>query len=382
MSFFNVTLAADDDRPFSAHKNNSKQKEKKICSENVEKSKEENSSSQVTLAADDVAQLPAHKKKVRFSDVKAYEWPNKRDIIKEPNDDSFEMKFNFMKKELVKKTEKYIIEHCDKKGNPKNRNLTRKQENSIKSLRKRTEIEKLAIYETDKTKKLVLDTLSNVKDKMEEHLVKDRVITPKEVTKHENVLNSQTKSWVEMLSIGSECGQKERTKSNLITEKNPLPLMRGTAKDHKVAADPKKGPKMRPIMGARVGPNTGLSQIGSKVLRSIIDDVKVRHDVKSTEEMLARIENYNESLKSQKSKKKMVLASLDIKNFYPSIDSKRGAQIAKLMWNRSDIVIENVNADELVWYISKYGQRENIKADGLSEFFVHQKEKENWEKGQ
>ena len=191
MSFFNVTLAADDDRPFSAHKNNSKQKEKKICAENVEKSKEKNS--QITLAADDVAQLSAHKKKVRFSDVKAYEWPNKRDIIKEPNDDSFEMKFNFMKKELVKETEKYIIEHCDKKGNPKNRNLTRKQENSIKSLRKRTEIEKLAIYETDKTKKLVLDTLSNVKDKMEEHLVKDRVITPKEVTKHENVLNSQTK---------------------------------------------------------------------------------------------------------------------------------------------------------------------------------------------
>ena len=147
-----------------------------------------------------------------------------------------------MKNELVKETEKYIIEHCDKKGNPKNRNLTRKQENSIKSLRKRTEIEKLAIYETDKTKKLVLDTLSNVKDKMEEHLVKDRVITPKEVTKNENVLNSQTKSWVEMLSMGSECGQKERAKSNLITEKNPLPLMRGTAKDHKVAADPKKGP--------------------------------------------------------------------------------------------------------------------------------------------
>ena len=79
--------------------------------------------------------------------------------------------------------------------------------------------------------------------------------------------------------------------------------MKGTSKDHKVADDPQKGPKMRPIMGARVGPNTGLSQIGSKILRSIIDDVKVRHDVKSTEEMLAKIEQYNESLKSKKSKK-------------------------------------------------------------------------------
>ena len=137
----NVTLATDDDRPFSAHKNNSKQKEKKICAENVEKSKEENS--QVTLAADDVAQLSAHKKKVRFSDVKAYEWPNKRDIIKEPNDDSFEIKFNFMKKELVKETEKFIRENCDKKGNPKNRNMTRRQEKGIKELGKRAEVEML-----------------------------------------------------------------------------------------------------------------------------------------------------------------------------------------------------------------------------------------------
>ena len=217
--------------------------------------------------------------------------------------------------------------------------------------------------------------MSNVEDKIWEHLVKDKLITRKEVTKHENVLNSQTRSWIEMLSIGSECGQKERTKSNLITEKKALPLMKGTAKDHKVANDPPKGPKMRPIMGARVGPNTGLSQIGSRILRSIIDDVKVRHDVKSTEEMLAKIEQYNESLKSKKSKKKMILASLDIKNFYPSIDPKRGAQIAKLMWNRSDIVFEDVNVDELVWYISRYGLKENIEADGLSEYLYTKKKR-------
>ena len=127
-----------------------------------------------------------------------------------------------MKKELVKETEKFIRENCDKKGNPKNRNMTRRQEKGIKELRKRAEVESLAIYETDKTKKLVLDTLSNVEDKIMEHVVKDKLITPKDVTKHENVLNSQTRSWIEMLSIGSECGQKGRTKSNLITENPPL----------------------------------------------------------------------------------------------------------------------------------------------------------------
>ena len=58
---------------------------------------------------------------------------------------------------------------------------------------------------------------------------------------------------------------------------------------------------------------------------------------------------------ARKSKKKFIAASLDIKNFYPSIDAKRGAKIAKMMWNRSKIDVENLNISELVWYISKYG---------------------------
>ena len=69
---------------------------------------------------------------------------------------------------------------------------------------------------------------------------------------------------------------------------------------------PNKGPKMRPIMGARVGPNTGLSQIGSRILRSINDEIKIRHDVKSTEEMLEKIERFNKFLMARKSKKKFM----------------------------------------------------------------------------
>ena len=44
--------------------------------------------------------------------------------------------------------------------------------------------------------------------------------------------------------------------------------------DHKVANDPLVGPELRPIMAARVGPNSSLAQISCKILRAISDDVK------------------------------------------------------------------------------------------------------------
>ena len=356
---------------------------KKIERENEEAkaNKEKNDSENVTLATDDEAGKSAHKiipvrNALNFENEKAHNWKkNRRVIIPENDDEESEIKYDFIKKELVKETKKYIEEHCDKAGNPKKGNLSKQELNDIRNLRKRAENEELAIYETDKTKKLVLDTCANVRDKMEKHLSKDEIINSKEVTKRENVLNSQTKSWIEILKIGSSCGHKKRTKSNLIGKSNPLPIMRGTAKDHKKGVDPKKGPDMRPIMGARIGPNTGLSQIGSKLLRSIIEDSDVRHDIKCTEELLENLSTYNKSLGSKKNKSRKIIASMDISSFYPSIDVNRGAKIAKIMWNKSNILVENLDTDELIWYISKYGKEENILEDNLEDYLYVKKKK-------
>ena len=38
-----------------------------------------------------------------------------------------------------------------------------------------------------------------------------------------------------------------------------MPILHGTSKDHKVAENEPEGPDLRPIMGAVVGPNVGLS---------------------------------------------------------------------------------------------------------------------------
>ena len=77
----------------------------------------------------------------------------------------------------------------------------------------------------------------------------------------------------------------KRIKSNLITKDGQIPILTGTSKDHKVAKDKILGPDVRPIMGAVVGPNIGLSEIGSIIVRKIADNADVCLVANSTEEV-------------------------------------------------------------------------------------------------
>ena len=274
----------------------------------------------------------------------------------------------FVKDELLKVANMYIENHCSKNGTVNENNLSENQEKSIKMLKSRVVAEELTIYETDKTKKFVIDTLENVEKKMEKHLKPDKIVDHKEVKKLENKLNSHTSHWIEFMQMGEGIGHKRRTKSNLISEENPIPIIRGTAKDHKSCDDVKVGPDMRPIMGASIGPNTGLSQIGCQIIRKISDNVVERYDVKSTEEMLASFSEYNKSISDKKKNLRCkVIASMDINSFYPSLNADQVAKVAKIMWERSTVQLGNIDTSELAFYIAKFSPKHLLKNEGLTD---------------
>ena len=78
------------------------------------------------------------------------------------------------------------------------------------------------------------------------------------------------------------------------TKDNQLPILHGTSKDHKVAKNEFEGPEVRPIMGAVVGPNIGLSNfIGKEIIRKVAEEADTGHVCKSTEDLLSRFEKYN-----------------------------------------------------------------------------------------
>ena len=215
---------------------------------------------------------------------------------------------------------KYMKEHCDNKGNVLENNLTVKQFKAIKELKNKMENENLVCVETDKTGKFSLDTKENYVKKVKKHIEMDEVITSREVTRIENKLNAHAEHVARITMAGENSGQTKRIKSNLKTKDNQIPILHGTSKDHKVAANENEGPEVRPIMGAVVGPNVGLSNfIGKEVIRRVAEDIGGDNVCKSTEELLSRFENFNKNrVENGLHKEKLVLASMDIKKWYPS----------------------------------------------------------------
>ena len=91
-------------------------------------------------------------------------------------------------------------EKCDKFGNILENNLSKSQLRDMKNLKSRIKNEHLVCGETDKTGRLTLDTLENVKNKMKKHIENDKVMNEKKVKTLENKLNSHMQSWFNMLN--------------------------------------------------------------------------------------------------------------------------------------------------------------------------------------
>ena len=54
---------------------------------------------------------------------------------------------------------------------------------------------------------------------------------------------------------------------------------------------------MRAIMGAMIGPNVGLANFGSMIIRKVAEDADVGYVSKSTDETIVKIEEYNKNKK-------------------------------------------------------------------------------------
>ena len=216
---------------------------------------------------------------------------NKRVVLPDINDDTEEIRRNNIKTELRKIVINYKDNYCDRSGNVLDNNMTKSQLKGIKNLKFRMKDENLDCGETDKTGRLTLDTLENMSKKMENHIKDDKLLNEKEVKKVENNLNRHMEFWAKILKPGEKVNKVRRVKSNYITKDYQIPVLRGCSKDHKDAVDAKVGHDFRPIMGATVGPNMGLSEVGSLIVRKIADNADIGLAAKSTEEVITSLRN-------------------------------------------------------------------------------------------
>ena len=212
--------------------------------------------------------------------------------------------------------------------------------------------EGLACGETDKTGRLTLDTLENISEKMDKHIKEDKVITEKEVKTIENKLNRHMDGWIQFIKRGENINQTGRIKGNWKTIDNQIPILSGTNKDHKEAPDKVIGPDFRPIMGAMVGPNTGLSELGSIIVRKIADNSDNGLVAKSTEEVINKFEEFNRSrFEKVPELKNIIIASMDIEKFYTNIISEESAKTIRRMWEDSTLTVDEIIVDKLSRYL-------------------------------
>ena len=305
---------------------------------------------------------------INFRNLKATDLKNnKRITILETGDYAEEIRMNNVKSELKEVYIKYIKENCDDKGNLLENNLSVEQ--AIKELKTRMKNENLVCVETDKTGKLALDTKENYIKKVRKHIDINEVISTKEVTRIENKLNAHAEHAAKITMAGENTGQNKRIKGNLKTKDNPIPILHGTSKDHKIVTNDIEGPDVRTIMGALVGPNVGLSNfIGKEVIRRVAEDLNSDNVCKSTEEVLSRSENYNKNrVKNGFHEGKMIIASMDIKKWYPSQLTKPSAKVIRQMIIDSEIKFEGIEYDA----VSKYlGEHNMSKEEIVEEKFV------------
>ena len=320
-------------------------------------------------------------KTVDFRNLRATDLKNNKRIIipNLDNEDEEEIRRNNVKKELEGVFIHYMKENCDKFGNMKENNLTKKQVGAIKSLKDKMEEENLVCFETDKTGKFALDTKDNYVRKMKKHIVNDKSINMREVRKIEKEMNDHADNLVSIVNAGSNTGQTKRIKSNLKTIDNQIPILSGTHKDHKKVDNTVEGPDLRPIMGATVGPNVALTNfIGKDIVKKIAEDASGGHDIKSNEELLSRFVEYNKSrVEGNYDSKKVFIASMDIDKWFPSMKNRAMAMEIRQMIIDSEIEFKEVDYDKVSKYLGKYMTVDEIIEEEMEDLLYIDEEKMN-----
>ena len=125
-----------------------------------------------------------------------------------------------------------------------------------------------------------------------------------------------------------------------------------------------KGPKLRPVVGANKASSRPMSHILSRVIYKVPEIIgrKIRTSCESTKEMMFEIEEVNKNLKEGED---IIVGSLDIIKWYPSMKLKRLIEIVMELMMEADLDVEEINIDQLSIYIATNLSKEEIKEEKL-----------------
>ena len=188
-----------------------------------------------------------------------------------------------------------------------------------------------------------MDSVENYSNDLKSHSEADHVITRKELEHSEENFNRNLKSINKIFGVGVEHGDRNVSRVNdasISTNVEP-PVMRGQRKDHKVVP-PGGAVPMRALCGGTEAPNARLGHGVGSILTDFMDGDPDINEMKSSEEMRSKFEDYNKNV-APEIKKCAFVTSMDAKALYPSIKKSVAREAIVELVNKSDLKIKNID---------------------------------------
>ena len=223
-----------------------------------------------------------------------------------------------VKSKLLETVSEYKMKHCDREGKIKNQNLNRSEEKAMKEIKEKVKMKEIVVFTTDKSGRFTVDTPQNYEEAVAEHTRADAEVGKEKVRQVETRMNQHMKQFNKMFRVGSEHEHERRVEMATHSTNTPAPPLYGLRKDHKATVDEERGPPVRPVCGATQAPNSRLSNFLSRIVNDYAEAVGIKTECKSSEEMRAAFEQYNNGDPDVKSKCEVL--SMDVKALYPSME--------------------------------------------------------------
>ena len=279
---------------------------------------------------------------------------------------------NNLKDRLMETVGEYQKKHCDKNGKIKRQNITRTEEKAMQEVKESIKKKEIVIFTTDKSSRFSVDTPENYEEAIMNHTRNDIQIEKEKIRNIENKMNQHMRIFNKMFRVGSNHEHESRVEMATHSTNTPAPPLYGVRKDHKTSENAIKGPPVRPVCGANQAPNSRLGNFLSRIINDFADAEEITTECKSSEEMRASFEKFNDE-DDIEMKKECRVISMDVKALYPSMEWEEITTAVKELIENSQDEVKNVDYEEIAKYLAVTTDKEILEKEGLDEYIPKRK---------
>ena len=223
---------------------------------------------------------------------------NSRVIFPKAQAGEKESNLEVMRSELLHHHREWVKSNCKCSGEQK-ANLSVKEQEGLKSIRKRMQEGSLVILATDKSGRFAVMSMATYIKAGMVHVKDDQEVGPEEKKANQKTVNGAVSMLLKIFQVGADCKHEGRWRESMLSnslEACPLWLL---FKDHKSWSSSKgTPPPTRPVMGGNAGMNTHMSEILSWVLEPLANAMMSQSsEVISDEHLKHKIDKLNEQNK-------------------------------------------------------------------------------------